>query len=606
MTFPPPNPQTINTAAPLAPIINEREWAEHITPSITANLNDDRALAFRLLYRYGNRLRYFAENDQTWFCDPVTNLWAPTAKAATMLADLLVEDLTREIAYLEATTQNQQQMIDEVIAARNRLSAKVNNRVSVGNAALLLQDPQLARRGFQALSTKPSDFFKDEPGDEITARAGRIHMTPDGPVLLRAALPQDGFTKSLPWKAEDLLDGNEPEMYLRGIEHFMRDEYAREFFYLRLGTNVLGKKFKSGVLIFLYGTGRNGKTAAIRAPMLALGTDNSGYSKPMLTTDFFITDPRRPHNTDHNTFAYGLDGKRAASHGMEIKKNAQLYEENLKNAIFFQPMDQRKMRENERTELDLQASFYMAANHLPSVEIADRSIKRRFLCIEMTASAEEFGDTAFTEMQGDIATAILDQDGHRLAGFQIRKACEYLQQTQGNKRLHIPTSIRTSSEQWLSKLDPIAEFYQHYMRPDDNNEVNTAQIYAAYLAFHNIELAHDGFTMPMSSKDVIDHIDRARFPATSRKHAASADGRKVQHYKARLLSPSDADACQPYAEPYEADFEARLDLLLEEQGIVEEYDSAQYWLIHDRARISWPQSYFEQQYAQEVDSPTPA
>jgi len=595
MTFPPPNPAQINTVPSAPALIDEREWVQHVTPAIATDLNDERALAFRLLYRYGNRLRYFSENDSIYFCDPDTNLWTPVPRAAAMLADRLIEDLEREERYLDAINPTEALAVAQT---RARLSNRLGAREAVGRAALLLDNPYLRSIGHQALHTKPGDFFTDEASNEITLQDARVRMTEDGIELLPAARPQDGFVRSLPYTADAVLNSGDPEMYLQSLNMFMPDQDVREFFMLRLGTNVLGKSHKRGLLILLYGTGRNGKTTIIRAALLSLGD----YAAPQQGLDFFVTHPRKHVNTDHMTFAYGLDGKRAASHGHEVESGAMLFESNLKNAIPMQAMDQRKMRENERIRLDLQASFYMAANTRPRVEKADRATRRRFACIAMSTSVD-----AYVDQMNDYAEEIFKQEGAKVAGLQIRQACAYLRASEGGKAkpIHIPQKIQDATEDWFSSIDPIAEFYAEYMRPSSKQEVSYEQIYAAYTTYHGSLHGGSTWLAPLSPELVLAHLDRAKYPRGKKGRITDETGtRRVQYVKGRLLSTAAANACLPYDDEYEWLWQEKLENTLTQLGIETDADSEQYWEVHDELRVRFPQSFFEAQLLEEaLDSP---
>lgn len=591
MSFPPPTGPPFTPAdAPNAP--NPREWILH-APTTMDNHNDEYALAWRLLFLYGNRLRYFSQDDSTYFCDPATNLWAEVPRAQNMLANLLVADLTREARALEFANPTE---YAEVIAARDRLSNREGARAAVGKTALTLPDPYLQSIGHQAWSTKPSDFFVTEPSNEITMQDARARITEEGIELLPAALPQDGFMRMLPYTADEVLNAGEPTMFMDSLRKFMPNEEVREFFSLRLGTNVLGKRHKRGLCILLYGTGRNGKSTILRAALTSLGD----YAAPDQTIEFFVTDKRKSVNTDHMTFAYGLDGKRACTHAAEFEKGASLYESNLKNAIVMQPMDNRKMHSSKRTRLDLQASFYMAANTFPRTEVSDRATRRRFACIPMTVSMEDYGDQV-----NDFAEEIRSTEGAAVAGFQIRQAVNYLRESNGGRLrpIHIPQTIKEATEDWFSSTDPIAEFYQENLRPSSTEQVSHEEIYAAYKKWFEASTPISDSGLPSKMILLEDHVlgrlDRARHPQ-GKKGRITQDGktRRVKYVKGRLLSPEEANACLPYDDPYEDFFEMKLEDVQTALMIETNYDSEEYWELHDNLRHQYPQSYFEQNIAQ--------
>ncbi len=223
-----------------------------------------------------------------------------------------------------------------------------------------------------------------------------------------------------------------------------------------LGYSLTGHTTEQ-VLVFLYGTGANGKGVFINTVSKILGD----YAVVAPMELLIATDSER-----HPTEIAKLMGARLVT-AQETTKGRRWDEAKIKNLTGGDKLTARFMRQDY---FDFVPSFKMliAGNHKPSLRSVDEAIRRRFLLVPFTVQIPEH------ERDPDLARK-LESEWPAILRWMIDGALKWRR-----SGLMVPAIIRNATDAYLADEDYLAQWLVECVEPAKHEFTRTAHLFASW------------------------------------------------------------------------------------------------------------------------------
>lgn len=269
------------------------------------------------------------------------------------------------------------------------------------------------------------------PGGVVDLRAG----------TLRQARRNDMVTKLT--ACAPAAPGTQPERWLTFLhEIFNGDQDVIDFMQRAAGYALTGET-REHKLLFLHGTGRNGKSVFLNTLMSIWGD----YARRVPAATFLHSNTER-----HPTDIAGLHGARLAV-ASELPKGKTWDESTIKDLTGGDRLTARRMRQ-DFFDFDPQMTLMIAGNNMPSFRGVDEAIRARVVLVPFTVTIPpERRDTGLPDKLRAEAPAILR--------WAIDGALAW--QRSG---LDVPASIAAASAEYFDEEDTVAQFLADETRRD--------------------------------------------------------------------------------------------------------------------------------------------
>ena len=212
------------------------------------------------------------------------------------------------------------------------------------------------------------------------------------------------------------------------------------------------------VLMFLYGSGANGKSTFLNTTQSLLGPDYSMKAPP----DLLMVRQGESHPTERAD----LYGKRLVS-CIEAEDGRRLAESLVKELTGGDRVRARRMRE-DFWEFDPTHHIWLAANHKPPIRGTDQGMWRRIKLVPFTVTIPpEQQDTQLPERLLDELSGILN--------WALLGVIEW--QADG---LGEPQAVKDATKEYREQMDLIGNFLEERCLVAENAEVGSGGLYKAY------------------------------------------------------------------------------------------------------------------------------
>lgn len=386
--------------------------------------------AMRLVKKYGDIIRYCDELGKWLIWDG--RRWAiDKSQRIRTLAFETVRDIYREAA--ETVSESERVELANW-AIKSESATRINAMLSLAEAMVsvtvdeLDADPWLFNVANGTLDLRTGELLPHDPARLITK-------------ISDVAFDQEAECPTWIAFLERIMDGN------RNLITFL--QYAA-------GYSMVGE-VSEHVLIFLYGTGANGKSTFLDALLHVFGD----YGQP--------TDPElllAKRGEVHPTGVADLRGARLAVTN-EIEDGRRLAENLVKQLT---GGDRLKARFMHRDFFEFKPShtLWMAGNHKPIIRGQDEGIWRRIRLVPFNVTIPEherdphLKDKLKAEAPGILKWAL--------------EGCLKWQA----KGLSFPDEVRVAVAEYREESDPLADFFEEECVIHDNAQVKFSDLYSAY------------------------------------------------------------------------------------------------------------------------------
>ncbi|MHA7826907.1 MAG: phage/plasmid primase, P4 family [Roseovarius sp.] len=283
------------------------------------------------------------------------------------------------------------------------------------------------------------------PGGTVDLRNGR----------LRDAQPSDKITKLT--ACAPAPKGEQPELWLRFLNDvFAGDQEVIAFMQRAAGYALTGQTTEHK-LLFLYGTGRNGKSVYLNTLFELWG----GYARRAAAETFLNSAVEK-----HSTGLAGLQGARLVA-GSELPVGKTWDESTIKDLTGGDVMTARYMR-GDFFDFVPQLTLMIAGNNQPSFRGVDEAIRARVVLIPFTV-------TIPAEKRDPDLPAKLKTEGPKILRWAIDGAVEWKK-----RGLDVPASVAAASEEYMDDEDMLGQFLADETAMDPNSFVTTADLHQRF------------------------------------------------------------------------------------------------------------------------------
>jgi len=249
------------------------------------------------------------------------------------------------------------------------------------------------------------------------------------------------------------------ERWIQFVREILPDESVRGFVQVAVGSMLLRQH--SDFFLFLYGTGRNGKSKFCDAISYALGD----YAGPVEASALLVQNPHGASAANYSAQA-SLRGKRLVvtsevAHG-------QAFAEAVVKKITGESRIETKLMGKDFFEFDNTSSLLFMANHKPVVQGQDVAIWERIYLIpfEQQFLASDEG----TE-PSDVLEAKLRSEADGIFAWMVEGLRRYLA---NGRKLDVPDAVRAAVEEYKRASDPIGDFFGEVVELVPGNETREA------------------------------------------------------------------------------------------------------------------------------------
>jgi P4 family phage/plasmid primase-like protien len=263
--------------------------------------------------------------------------------------------------------------------------------------------------------------------------------------------------------------GGQPEHWLRLLDvAFDGDKTTIDFIRRALGYSLTGETRESK-LFFCYGTGANGKSSVLNLVFHVL----ADYARRAAASTF-LSSNREAHPTD----LAGLQGARLVV-ASELPKGKTWDESTLKDLTGGDTLTARYMR-GDFFDFKPVAKLWIAGNTQPSFRGVDEAMRRRLVLIPFTVTVPpEERDPKLPEK--------LITEAPQILNWMIQGAMDWYA-----NGLHVPSSIKAASEEYLDDEDLVGQFLADETAPDPGGFVTTTSLHERFSQW----TARQGITSP--------------------------------------------------------------------------------------------------------------
>ena len=296
----------------------------------------------------------------------------------------------------------------------------------------------------------PDDFDADRlllgtPGGTVDLRTGR----------LRVALRADMVTKQT--RVAPAAPGAVAHRWLQFLSEIFDGDQEIIAFMQRAAGYALTGMTNEHKLLFLYGTGRNGKSVFLNTLFDIWGD----YARRAASATFLNSQTER-----HPTDLAGLQGARLVA-GSELPKGKTWDESVIKDLTGGDTMTARFMR-GDYFDFDPQMTLMIAGNNQPSFRGVDEAIRARVVLVPFTVTIPpERRDKSLPDKLKAEAPAILR--------WAIDGALQW--QAQG---LNVPATVAAASSDYFDDEDIVGQFLADETLAEVGAFINSADLHRRY------------------------------------------------------------------------------------------------------------------------------
>jgi putative DNA primase/helicase len=260
------------------------------------------------------------------------------------------------------------------------------------------------------------------------------------------------------------------------LEQVLPNQAVREFVQRYAGYSLTGDVSEQ-ILLFLYGTGANGKSTLINALLEVMG-DYAKQAAPELLT--------LKHGA-HPTELADLKGARFVA-SIEVEEGKRLAESLVKQMTGGDRIKARFMRQ-DYFEFDPTHKIWLAANHRPVVRGTDHAIWRRIKLVpfEVTIPEPEQDPKLPEKLRAELPGIL---------AWVVRGCLEWQREGLGE-----PEEVRSATESYRADMDPIGEFLEEMCILNENAWTAASELRRGYLGW-----AKDAGENPLDWHAVTDRL----------------------------------------------------------------------------------------------------
>jgi len=281
----------------------------------------------------------------------------------------------------------------------------------------------------------------------------------NGTLDLRTGVPRphkrdDYLTKLCPVVYDP---GAECPMWLSFLDRIVPDANLRSFLRRAVGMSLTGNVLDH-VLLFLYGTGSNGKSTFVNTIHKMMGADYAMKAVPELLI--------LKKNETHPTERADLAGKRFVA-CIETSEGKRLAESLVKELTGGDPIRARRMRE-DFWEFDPTHKIWLAANHKPVIKGTDWGIWRRVKLVPFTVPIPD-GE----QDKGLSAKLLVEAPG--ILAWAVSGCIERQKDGLGE-----PEVVQSATAEYRREMDVLGAFLDEECVTGEACLVRAKDLYAAY------------------------------------------------------------------------------------------------------------------------------
>jgi putative DNA primase/helicase len=392
------------------------------------------------------------------------------------------EHWTRTRDYLRARAGELAEAASEGNDSMRRWATKQGETLRSKNSVAAVE--ALARSN-PASVARPTDFDADAmllgtPGGTVDLRTGE----------LRTARREDRITKLT--AVAPAPPGSTPARWVRFLQEIFEGDADLVAFMQRTAGYALTGSTVEHKLLFLHGTGRNGKSVFLNT-LLNLWGD---YARRAAAETFLHT-----QGDKHATGIAGLQGARLVI-GSELPKGRTWDESVIKDLTGGDRMTARFMR-GDFFDFDPQLTLMIAGNTQPSFRGIDEAIRARVVLVpfEVTIPPER-RDKALPEK--------LLAEGPAILRWAIDGAQEWLEQG-----LNVPDQVAAASDEYFDDEDTLGQFLADATAQDSGAFLDGDQLNRAFANWCERQGLH-----PWTKRTLVKELRGRGFPA------AKSNGRR--------------------------------------------------------------------------------
>ena len=240
---------------------------------------------------------------------------------------------------------------------------------------------------------------------------------------------------------------------------FDRDKELIDFLQRAAGYALTGKTTEHK-LLFLYGSGRNGKSVFLNT----LFDIMADYAKRAPAQTFLDSTGER-----HPTDLAGLMGARLVA-GSELPPGKAWNESIVKDLTGGDIITARFMRQ-DYFEFMPQFTLLIAGNHQPSFRGIDEAIRARVVLVP-------FAQTIPKEERDPELPQKLKDEWPNILRWMINGAVKWQE-----RGLDVPTSVQSASDEYLESEDVLGEFISEHLDTTDMGSVKTSDLFDRFTAW---------------------------------------------------------------------------------------------------------------------------
>lgn len=341
---------------------------------------------------------------------------------------------------------------------------------TVRSKATVVSIESLARSNLASVAS--TDAFDEErlllgtPGGTVDLKTGH----------LRPAERSDMITKQT--ACAPASPGSHPERWLNFLSEIFDGDADLVSFMQRAAGYALTGLTTEHKLLFLYGTGRNGKSVFLNT-LTHIWAD---YARRSAAETFLNSASEK-----HSTGLAGLQGARLVA-GSELPVGKTWDESVVKDLTGGDRMTARFMR-CDFFDFDPQLTLMIAGNNQPSFRGVDEAIRARVVLVPFTV-------TIPPERRDKSLTDKLMAEGPQILRWAIEGAQQWLDQG-----LNVPESVAAASTEYMDGEDTLGQFLADATTTDPAGFITTSDLHQKFTSWCEMQGLHP-WTLRTLQKDM--------------------------------------------------------------------------------------------------------